>query len=88
MPVFPKKRKDMKNMKPETQLLLTLMRLRHNFGLKDLADRFFISSVSEIFSAWIEHMYLILGSIPIWPHRNDIIQINSKYAIAIQSRIT
>lgn len=76
MPVFPKKRKDVKTMKPETQLLLTLMRLRHNFGLKDLAARFLIStqSVSEIFSAWIEHMYLILGSIPIWPHRNDIIR--------------
>lgn len=88
MPVFPKKRKDMKTMKPETQLLLTLMRLRHNFGLKDLAARFFISSVSEIFSALIEHMYLILGSIPIWPHRNDIIRNNSKYAIAIQSRIS
>lgn len=45
-------------MKPETQLLLTLMRLRHNFGLKDLAARFLIStqSVSEIFSAWIEHV--------------------------------
>lgn len=76
MPVFPKKRKDVKTMKPETQLLLTLMRLRHNFGLKDLAARFLIStqSVSEIFSAWIEHMYLIRGSIPIWPHRNDIIR--------------
>uniref|UniRef100_A0A8W8NT97 THAP-type domain-containing protein n=1 Tax=Magallana gigas TaxID=29159 RepID=A0A8W8NT97_MAGGI len=62
MPVFPKKKKDVKTMKPETQLLLTLMRLRHNFGLKDLAARFLIStqSVSEIFSAWIEHMYLIL----------------------------
>lgn len=61
MPVFPKKRKDVKTMKPETQLLLTLMRLRHNFGLKDLAARFLIStqSVSEIFSAWIEHIVCI-----------------------------
>lgn len=76
LPVFPKKRKDVKTTKPETQLLLTRMRLRHNVGLKDLAARFFIStqSVSEIFFAWIEHMYLILGSIPIWPHRNDIIR--------------
>lgn len=70
-------------MKPETQLLLTMMQLRHNFGLKDLAARFLISSVREIFSAWIEHMYLI-----IWPHRNDIIRNNSKYAIKFQSRIS
>lgn len=76
LPEFTKKRKEVKRMNLETQLLVTLMRLRHNFSLKDLAARFCIStqSVSEIFNAWIDHMYMMLGAIPIWPHRDEIIR--------------
>lgn len=75
-------RKEIVNMGLDNQLLLTLMRLRHNFGLKDLAYRFSISvqAVSELFLTWIDHMYVSLGSIPIWPHRNDIVtNMPSKY---------
>lgn len=52
------------------------MRLRHDFGLKDLGFRFGISTqaVSEILNAWIDHSYLLLGIIPIWPHRDVIIE--------------
>ena len=50
------------------------MRLRHNFGVKNIAARFCISkqSVSEVFNAWIDHMYIMLGAIPIWPHCDEI----------------
>ncbi|XP_021356706.1 uncharacterized protein LOC110452471 [Mizuhopecten yessoensis] len=41
-------RKDIVNMECEDKLLLTLMRLRHNFGLKDLAFRFAISTQAVI----------------------------------------
>lgn len=76
LPEFTKKRKEVKRMNLETQLLVTLMRLRHNFSVKDLAPRFCIStqSVSEIFNAWINHMYMMLGAIPIWPHRDEIMR--------------
>ena len=40
MPAYSKKRKDTNRIDPISQLLLTLMRLRHNFGVKDLAARF------------------------------------------------
>ena len=75
MPAYSKKRKDINRMDPASQLLLTLMRLRHNFGVKDLAARFCISkqSVSEVFNAWIDHMYIMLGAIPILPHLDEII---------------
>jgi hypothetical protein len=75
IPEYAKKRRDIKTMTKEAQLLLTLMRLRHNFGIKDLASRFCISTqcVSDVFCAWIELMYVVLGSVPLWPNRNDII---------------
>lgn len=40
LPEFTKKRKEVKRMNLETQLLVTLMRLRHNFSLKDLLHVF------------------------------------------------
>lgn len=75
LPIFERKRKDIERMPSDQQLLLTLMRLRHNFGIKDLPSRFYISSqaVSEVFLSWIDHMYLLLGAIPIWRRRNDLI---------------
>ncbi|XP_062597590.1 uncharacterized protein LOC134259012 isoform X2 [Saccostrea cucullata] len=75
LPEYAKKRKEIKRMNAASQLLLTLMRLRHNFGLKDLAARFCISkqSVSEVFNAWVDHMYMMLGAVPIWPHRDHVI---------------
>ncbi|KAJ8313176.1 hypothetical protein KUTeg_009274 [Tegillarca granosa] len=50
------------------------MRLPHDFGVKNLRFGFGISTraVSEIFNAWIDHMYLLLGIIPIWPHQGVI----------------
>lgn len=58
------------------QLLFVLMKLRNNEGLKNLAFRFGISvqNSSTIYKAWINHMFDILGEIPIWPHRDVITQ--------------
>ncbi|KAJ8316298.1 hypothetical protein KUTeg_006312 [Tegillarca granosa] len=65
-PKIQRKRKDILSMTNENQLLLTLIRLRHNFGLKDLAFRFCISqqAVSEIFNAWIDHITDPSGATP------------------------
>ncbi|XP_046577230.1 uncharacterized protein LOC124285121 [Haliotis rubra] len=69
-------RKDIKRLKPQDALLLTLCRLRHGFGLKDIAVRFGLSpqSAGIIFNTWLDLLYFKLGQIPIWPHRDDIIQ--------------
>ena len=76
LPKFESNRKEIETMGLGEQLLLTLMRLRHNFGVMDLASRFCISqqSVSDIFLVWLDHMYLMLGAISIWPHRDHIIE--------------
>lgn len=51
-----------------------LIRLRLNLKELDLANRFGIStsSVSRIFTSWINYCYLRLGSLPIWPDRSII----------------
>jgi hypothetical protein len=59
------------------ELFLTLTRLHAGLLEEDLADRFNISTatVSRILLAWINLLYILLGSINIWPSRNCI----SKY---------
>ena len=58
----------------EDELLLTLVKLRHNFPESDLALRFGISqsTVSRIFCAWIRCLYHSFREIPIWPPRKHI----------------
>ena len=69
-------RKDLKELSPQNALLLTLCRLRHGFGLPDIATRFGLSSqsASVIFNACLDLMYCKLGQLSIWPHRDDIIE--------------
>ena len=69
-------RKDINTLSPEDCLFLTLCRLRHNFGLKDLAVRFglAVQSSSTIFNTWVSHLYLKFGQLCIWPHRDIIIK--------------
>lgn len=73
-------RNDVDKLQPCDCLLLTLMRLRHGYGLKDLAVRFGLKpqSVSVVFTAWVQALYLKLGQIGIWPHRDVIIKNMSK----------
>lgn len=78
-------RSEFQTVSSENQLFLTLMRLRQNFTLNDLACRFGISAqgASEIFNAWITRLFSTLSSIPIWPHRSVIIsQMPPKFKAA------
>ncbi|XP_077989941.1 uncharacterized protein LOC144444401 [Glandiceps talaboti] len=73
---FTKKISSIKEMSSADQLLLVLMKLRKGFHYKDLAFRFCLSpqDVGIIFKSWINFMYFKFNSVPIWPHRNLIIQ--------------
>ncbi|KAK3103012.1 hypothetical protein FSP39_015758 [Pinctada imbricata] len=72
---YEKGRKDLKAFSQADALFLTICRLRYNFGLKDIAMRFQLSlqSAGVVFNTWIKHMYLKLGQLCIWPHRDVII---------------
>ncbi|XP_036429311.1 uncharacterized protein si:dkey-20i10.7 [Colossoma macropomum] len=63
-----------KKMPFRNQFLLVLMKLRNNYDMKDLAFKFQIDvkSTNLIFNAWINYLYLRLGQIPVWPHRDII----------------
>lgn len=58
----------------EDEFLLTVMKLRLGLFNKDLASRFQISlsTVTRIFNTWINLIYIRLGSIKIFPHRDII----------------
>ncbi|XP_033731763.1 uncharacterized protein LOC117321455 [Pecten maximus] len=73
---YEKGRVDIKKISNEDGLFLTLCRLRHDFGLKDLAIRFGLTlqSTGVVFNTWIDHMYFKLGQLSIWPYRDTIIE--------------
>ncbi|XP_060077043.1 uncharacterized protein LOC132556625 [Ylistrum balloti] len=77
---YEKGRRDIKRLSDADALFLSLCRLRHNFGLKDIAMRFGLSvqSAGVVFNTWIAHMYFKLGQLSIWPHRDTIIQNRPK----------
>ena len=70
-PDFPKKRIGNRSLSPDAELLMTLMKLRHNFPELDLALRFSVSqaTVSRIFSTWVLCLYHTFKEINIWPSR-------------------
>jgi DDE superfamily endonuclease/Helix-turn-helix of DDE superfamily endonuclease len=51
------------------ELFLTLVKLRHNPGMEDLAYRFNISvsSVTKVFHLWLDILYSTLGGLIMWP---------------------
>lgn len=53
------------------EFFLTLCRLHAGLLEQDLSDRFAISiaTVSRIFLAWLNLLYVVLGSVSIWPSR-------------------
>lgn len=72
---FPSNRKrEVMTLNLKSQLLLTIMELRHDFHCSDLAFRFKISkqTTSVVFTNWINYMFLIFGELFIWPHRDVI----------------
>ena len=61
----------------EDEFLMVLMKRRLGLFHADLACRFDVafSTVTRIFYSWIQFMYLRLGSINIFPHRDVIISV-------------
>lgn len=57
------------------QLLLTLMRLRHNFSLQDLGYRFMVhsSTVSRVFHRVINVFFIKLKPLILWPERDILL---------------
>ena len=60
----------------EDKYLLVLMKLRTGVSVVDLGEKFNIaeSTVNNIFLTWINYLYVTLGSINLWPHRDIILQ--------------
>ena len=67
-------RKELNDITLKDQLFLTLCKLRNNFDLLDLAQRFSISTQTAgvIFTSWINYMFLRFGEVAIWPHKHVI----------------
>ena len=58
------------------QLLLVMMKIRQNFDFVHLSLLFGLSSpdCSTLFFNWISYIFHRLGSLVIWPHRDEIIK--------------
>ena len=72
---YKKNKKDIQTLSDMDCLLLTLMRMRHSFGLQDLPTRFLVSveSCGFIYNTWVQHMYFKFSQISIWPHRDVVL---------------
>ena len=72
---YEKGRRDITKLQPQDCLLLALCRMRHNFGIVDVAVRFGVAvrSATVIFKTWVQHIYIMIGQVGIWPHRDIII---------------
>ena len=70
-PDLPKKHTGNRSLSPDAELLMMLMKLRHNFSELDLVQRFSVNqaTVSHIFSTWVLCLYHTFKEINIWPSR-------------------
>lgn len=68
------KRGRSRSLQPEDELLLTLCKLLHDFPQEDLANRFDIhrSTVSRIFSSWMELIEAVMDEYPLSPDKEVI----------------
>ena len=60
----------------EDKFLMLLMKLRMGLSNIDLAERFCVSesTVNNINLTWVNFVYIVIGSLKIWPHRDIIIK--------------
>ena len=74
-PATVNRKKRIHSLSVENEFLLTLMKLRQGLANVDLGVRFCVSNstVSRICITWINIMYIKLGSLNIWPHRDILI---------------
>ncbi|CAH3112515.1 unnamed protein product, partial [Porites lobata] len=70
------KRNRKREIEPIDQLWLFLTRVRLGLFERDLAHRFSVSvsTVSDVFISWANYLYIMLGSLPLWPSRDKIKQ--------------
>ena len=61
----------------EDEFLLFMMRLKLGLSCLDLSLRFCISegTVNTIVMVWLNFLYVLLGHLKIWPHRNVVLSI-------------
>ena len=59
----------------QDQLLLTLIKLRLNLDFKHIANLYKISpqDAGALFRSWINYMFYKFASVPIWPHRDVLL---------------
>ena len=71
-----KQRNRKREIEPIDQLWLFLTRVRLGLFERDLAHRFSVSvsTVSDVFITWANYLYIMLGSLPLWPSRDKIKQ--------------
>ena len=71
-----KKRNRKREIEPIDQPWLFLTRVRLGLFERDLAHRFSVSvsTVSDVFIIWANYLYIMLGSLPLWPSRDKIKQ--------------
>lgn len=70
------RQKEIMMLSVENQLLLVILKLRHDFDYMDLGYRFGLSkqTVSVMFTYWINYMFLRCGEVSIWPPRETIFE--------------
>ena len=58
----------------QEQFFLVMVQLRLGLNVEDLADRFYInpSTVSRIFTTWINLMYVKFKELPMWMSRSKV----------------
>ena len=63
-----------REMEPIDQLWLFLTRVRLGLFERDLAHRFgvSVSTVSDVFVTWANYLYIMLGSLPVWPSKENV----------------
>ena len=61
---------------PCNSFLVTIIRLRTKFSIKHFSFLFQVadSTVSNIFTTWINFIFLRLGSVSIWPSKDQVLQ--------------
>ena len=71
-----KQRNRKREIEPIDQLWLFLTRVRLGLFERDLAHGFSVSvsTVSDVFITWANYLYIMLGSLPLWPSRDKIKQ--------------
>ena len=63
-----------REMEPIDQLWLFLTRVHLGLFERDLAHRFgvSVSTVSDVFVTWANYLYIMLGSLPVWPSKENV----------------